>query len=164
MINKIPHHKDFSENFYNLIDVNKLYIDLAIELNKEETNSLQEAINTILYDNGLVDTIVNDKKFKYDMISHYEGFAKDAWDDSYILSDYDLHHFVLSFVLDEVIFIDIGETLCHNIISSYANEKYNSEISEMSIEMILQHDIDWCDTFKEVVDRFKEGVDNILGK
>lgn len=164
MIKKIPHHKDFSEAFYNLIDINKLYIDLAVELEKEETDSLQEAINTILYDNDLVNTIVNDKKFKYDMISHYEGFAKDAWDYSHILSDYDLQHFVLSFVLDEVIFIDIGETLCHNIISSYANEKYNSELSEMNIEMILQHNIDWCDEFKCVVAKFKEGVDNILGK
>lgn len=164
MIKKIPHHKDFSETFYNLIDVNKLYIDLAIELNKEETDSLQEAINTILYDNDTVNTIINDKRFSYDMISHYEKLAKSVWDDSYILSDYDLQHFVLSFVLDEVIFIDIGETLCHNIISSYANEKYNSELSELAIEMILQHDIDWCDTFKEVVAKFKEGVDNILGK
>lgn len=164
MIKKIPHHKDFSETFYNLIDANKLYIDLAVELEKEETDSLQEAINTILYDNGLVNNIVNDKKFKYSMISHYEELAKSVWEDSHILSDYDLQHFVLSFVLDEVIFIDVGETLCHNIISSYANEKYNSEISELSIEMILQHDIDWCDTFKEVVDKFKESVDNILGK
>ena len=164
MIKKIPYHKDFSEDFYNLIDVNKLYIDLAIKLKEEETYSLQEAINVILYDENLVNNLINDKKFNYNMVSHYEGFAKDAWDDSHILSDYDLQHFVLSFVLDEVIFIDIGETLCHNIISSYANEKYNFEISEIAIEMILQHDIDWCDTFKEVVDKFKESVDNSFNK
>ena len=164
MIKKIPHHKDFSEDFYNLIDVNKLYIDLAIELDREETDSLQVAISTILYSNDTVNNIINDKKFKYSMISHYEGFAKDTWDDSYVLSDYDLQHFVLSFVLDEVIFIDIGETLCHNIISSYANEKYNSEISELTIEMILQHDIDWCDEFKCVVAKFKKSVDNIFNK
>lgn len=134
-------------DFYPLFHMNNTMKVFKKKLHKDE-NCAQDVVNTMQYD--WAEEVLNDECFNADIIA---PFVLDSVTDKDCVIECmrDLYHYVLEYIFDNHLSVDICETIVYNDCVDYINES-NIVIDEYSIQSKIRNYFNWSEPYEDALE------------
>lgn len=142
----VPINDKFSD-FYPLFHMNN-FVKYFKELLHRDNNCAQDVCNILDYD--WAEEIIDDKRFNADILAR---FIYDSMNDRdfELTCMKDFYHYVLEYIFDNYISIDICETIIYNDCIDYINES-NIDMSENTLTNLISKYFDWSEPYEDALE------------